>query len=164
VVVYDTWEDKRKTVARLSAGDEVTGVTGLVITVRPGKIRIDRDLPEQGLRSGDTVLVYTNLGEGYAKVWFKGRFYSEFDITFAAWPDHAACGPAKCTAAFTDVGKSAWWAQLKLRSGRTGWVNMKEADFDGVDQLAGVMEASPSFARVFAADEHGLNRFGRNRQ
>ena len=97
-----------------------------------------RDLAQQGLRSGDTVLVYTNLGEGLAKVWFKGRFYSEFDITFAAWPDRAACGGVKCIAAFTDVGKSAWWAQVKLKSGRIGWVEMDTAGFDGVDQLAGL--------------------------
>lgn len=137
-VVYDTWEEKRRQVASISAGEKVTGITGVVITFRPGVIRMDRDLPEKGLRSGDTVLVYTNLGEGFAKVWFKGRFYSEFDITFAAWPDHAACGGAKCTAAFTDVGKSAWWAQVKLSSGRVGWVEMGSGDFDGVDQLAGL--------------------------
>ena len=138
VIVYDTWEDKRKTVGRLAAGEKVTGITGVVITVRPGVIRMDRDLPERGLRAGDTVLVYTNLGEGFAKVWFKGRFYSEFDITFAAWPDHEACGRAKCVAAFTDLGKSAWWAQVKLSSGRMGWVEMDNAGFDGVDQLAGL--------------------------
>jgi hypothetical protein len=138
VVVYDTWENRRKPIARLSVGEKITGITGVVITFRPGVIRMERDLPQQGLRSGDTVLVYTNLGEGLAKVWFKGSFYSEFDITFAAWPDRAACGGAKCTAAFTDVGKSAWWAQVKLSSGRMGWVEMDTAGFDGVDQLAGL--------------------------
>ena len=137
VVVYDTWEEKRQPIARLSVGEKVTATTGVVITFRPGVIRMDRDRPENGLRSGDTISVYTNLGEGYAKVWFKGRFYSEFDITFAAWPDHTACGDAKCVAAFTDVGKSAWWAQVKLSSGRMGWVEMGSGDFDGVDQLAG---------------------------
>lgn len=137
VVVYDTWEEKRQPIARLSVGEKVTATTGVVITFRPGVIRMDRDRPENGLRSGDTISVYTNLGEGYAKVWVKGRFYSEFDITFAAWPDHTACGDAKCVAAFTDVGKSAWWAQVKLSSGRMGWVEMGSGDFDGVDQLAG---------------------------
>jgi hypothetical protein len=136
VVVYDTWEEKRQPIARLPVGEKVTAITGVVITARPGVIRMDRDRPENGLRSGDTILVYTNLGEGYAKVWFKGRFYSEFDISFAAWPDHAACGGAKCIAAFTDVGKSAWWAQVKLSSGRIGWVEMGSDAFDGVDQLA----------------------------
>ena len=80
VVLYDTWESKRRQVARISVGEKVTGITGVVITFRPGTIRMDRDLPEQGLKRGDTILVYTNLGEGFAKVWFKGRFYPEFDI------------------------------------------------------------------------------------
>ena len=137
-VLYDTWEAKRRQVARISAGEKVTGITGVVVTFRPGTIRMDRDLPEAGLKRGDTVLVYTNLGEGFAKVWFKGRFYPEFDITFAAWPDHTGCGGANCPAAFIDVGKSAWWAQVKLKSGRTGWVEMDKAEFDGIDQLAGL--------------------------
>jgi hypothetical protein len=34
------------------------------------------------------------------------------------------------------MGMKTWWAQVKLQSGRTGWVNMNEAEFDGVDQLA----------------------------
>jgi hypothetical protein len=135
IVVYDTWNKKRKPVGRLAAGDKVTGVTGVVITIRPGRIRMDRDLPQDGLRRGDAVLVYTNVGEGYAKVWFKGRFYPEFDITFAR-TDGPPCNESSCSGTYVDMGIKTWWAQVKLPSGRTGWVNMDKAAFDGVDQLA----------------------------
>ena len=138
LVVYDTWENKRKPVGRLATGDKVTGVTGVVITIRPGKIRMDRDLPGGGLRRGDTILTYTYLGEGISSVWFKGRFYPEFDITFTKWPDGSGCGGDHCSATYVDMGKKSWWAQIKLQSGRMGWVNMNEAEFDGLDQLAGV--------------------------
>ena len=137
MVVYDTWENKRKPVGRLVSGDKVTGVTGVVITLRPGTIRMDRDLPDEGLRRGDTILTYTYLGEGISSVWFKGRFYPEFDITFAR-TDGPPCNASSCSGTYVDMGKKSWWAQVKLPSGRMAWVNMNEAEFDGVDQLAGL--------------------------
>ena len=137
-VVYDTWEQKRRQVARISVGDKVTGLTGIVITFRPGTIRMDRDLPEDGLKRGDTILTYTYKGEGFASVWFKGRFYDEFDISFTKWPDGGGCGGAHCAATYTDLGKITWWAQVRLASGRMGWVDMTQAEFDGVDLLASV--------------------------
>lgn len=48
----------------------VTGITGAVVTFRPGLIRMDRDLPEQNLRRGDTILTYAYRGEGFSAVWF----------------------------------------------------------------------------------------------
>ncbi len=62
IAVYDTWEQKRRPVARLSPGDIVTGVTGVVITFKPGVIRMDRDLTEEKLKRGDTILTYTYRG------------------------------------------------------------------------------------------------------
>jgi hypothetical protein len=137
-VLYDTWEAKRRAVARISVGEKVTGVTGVVITFRPGTIRMDRDLPEAGLKRGDTILTYTYKGEGFASAWFKGRFYSEFDISFTKWPDGGGCGGTHCAATYTDLGKVTWWAQVKLSSGRLGWVDMSTAEFDGMDLLAGL--------------------------
>jgi hypothetical protein len=119
-------------------GEKVTGVTGVVITFQPGTIRMDRDLPDEGLKRGDTVLTYTYLGEGFSKAWFKGRFYSEFDISFAKWPDGTGCGNEHCAATYTDLGKKSWWAQVKLPSGRMGWVAMDTIEFEGVDHLAGL--------------------------
>jgi hypothetical protein len=136
VVVYDTWEQKRRTVARLSPGDVVTGVTGVVITFKPGVIRMDRDLAAEKLKQGDTILTYTYRGEGFSAVWFGGRYYTEFDISFAKWPDGSGCGGAHCAATYLDLGNKVWWAQVKLKSGFTGWVNMNYAEFDGVDLLA----------------------------
>jgi hypothetical protein len=138
IAVYDTWEEKRQPVGRLSAGEKVTGVTGIVITFQPGTIRLDRDLPEEGLKRGDVILTYTCLGEGFSKVWFKGRFYSEFEITFAR-ADGQPCSDKSCSATYVDMGKKSWWAQVKLSSGRTVWVDMDKAEFDGVDQLAGLL-------------------------
>jgi hypothetical protein len=145
IVVYDTWKQDRKAIAQLSKGDSVLGVTGVVITFRPGVIRLDRDLPEHNLKRGDTILTYTYRGEGYSAVWFKGRYHSEFDISFARRPDGQGCGGADCAATYVDLGRKVWWAEVKLKSGHTGWVNMDDADFEGVDSLAMVNGHSHAF-------------------
>jgi hypothetical protein len=135
IVVYNTWKQDRQPIAQLSKGDSVVGVTGVVITFKPGVIRLDRDLPEQNLKRGDTILTYTYRGEGFSAVWFEGRYYSEFDISFTKWPDNSGCGGAHCEATYVDLGSKVWWAEVKLKSGRNGWVNMNIAVFDGVDSL-----------------------------
>jgi hypothetical protein len=136
VMVYDGWKDGRSRIAVLSKGDEVAGITGLVITIRPGRIRMDRSLPEQNLQAGDEILTYTYQGEGFSAAWFGGRYYDSFDISFAKWPDGSGCGGAHCAATYVDLGEKVWWAEIRLKSGRIGWVNMNDAAFDGVDMLA----------------------------
>jgi hypothetical protein len=135
-VVYDTWKKGRVTIANVTKDDTVLGVNGVVITFRPGVIRMDRDLPEQKLHAGDRILTYSYRGEGFSAVWFKGRYYSEFDISFTKWPDGSGCGGAHCAATYVDLGDKVWWAEVKLKSGRSGWVNMENANFAGVDLLA----------------------------
>src|SRR4051794_30113225 len=45
--VYDTWQATRRKIAEISVGKTVVAHTGLVITSKPGVIRMDRDLPDQ---------------------------------------------------------------------------------------------------------------------
>jgi len=144
VVSYDTWKNDRRPVAQISKGDTVFGLTGVVITFAPGVIRVDRDLPDSNLERGDTILTYTYRGEGFSAVWFKGKYYTEFDISFTKWPDGQGCGGAHCAATYVDLGKRVWWAEVKLKSGRTAWVNMEEADFEGIDLLGGKETCSMS--------------------
>ena len=124
VPVYDTWKEERRVIARLAAADKVTGLTGVVITFKPGLIRMDRDLPEQHLGRGDTILTYGYSSEGYSAVWFQGRYHGGFDISFAKLPDGSGCGNGHCAATFLDLGKKSWWAEVRLSSGRKGWVDM----------------------------------------
>jgi hypothetical protein len=124
VTVYDTWKAERRPIAQLAVGDQVTGIAGAVVTLQPGLIRMDRDLPGQDLRRGDTVFTYAYRGEGFAAVWFKGKYHSLFDISFAKWPDGTGCGGADCAATYMDLGRKSWWVEVKLASGRTGWVEM----------------------------------------
>ena len=136
VEVFDSWKPSRKRIATLPIKTVVTGVSGVVITYKPGIIRLNNDLPDDDLQRGDTILTYTYRGEGFCVAWFKGRFYREFDITFAKWPDGSGCLGNDCAGNYVDLGEKVWWAKVKMRSGVVGWVNMNEAKFGGVDQFA----------------------------
>ncbi len=124
VTVYVTWKTGRRTISQLAVGDRATGVTGAVVTVEPGVIRMDRDLPEQDLRRGDTILTYAFRGEGFSAVWFKGKYHPQFDISFAKWPDGTGCGGAHCAATYVNLGKKSWWVEVKLTSGAACWVEI----------------------------------------
>ncbi|HVJ04189.1 MAG TPA: hypothetical protein VM578_00805 [Candidatus Saccharimonadales bacterium] len=135
VEIFDTWKPSRKQIATLPAKAVATGLSGVVITYKPGVVRLNRDLPQDDLQRGDTILTYTYRGEGFSAVWFKGRFYREYDITFAKWPDGSGCLGTDCAGTYVDLGKKVWWAKVKLRSGVVGWVNMNTAEFGGVDRF-----------------------------
>jgi len=128
--LYDTWKQERRQVAQIGANEKVTGITGVVITFAPGLIRMDRDLPEQALKQGDTLFTYAYRGEGFSAVWVNGKYDAEFDISFAKLPNGSGCGGAHCAATYVDLGNKAWWAQVRLASGQVGWVAMDAADFD----------------------------------
>ena len=159
VPVYDTWKDGRKAVAEIRKGETVKGLTGLVLTRRPGVVRMDRDYAEAGLKRGEQILTYAYRGEGYSAVWFRGRYYKEFDISFTKWPDGQGCGGAHCAATYLDLGDKTWWAQVRRRSGITGWVDMSHADFDGTDMLAAIREGRLAAAKAGDIDGGGVARF-----
>jgi hypothetical protein len=135
VTVYGTWEENRRQVAQIGKGEAVLAVTGGVVTLRPGLIRLIRNLEGSNLKRGDVILTYAYRGEGFSAVWFKGRYYADFDISFATWPDGTGCGGAHCSATYVDLGNKIWWVQVKLPSGLTGWVNMEETRVNGVYML-----------------------------
>ncbi|MEI9814866.1 MAG: hypothetical protein WDO18_20485 [Acidobacteriota bacterium] len=136
VPAYDSPSDTRQRTGTIHKGEKVTGLGGVVITYRPGSIHVDRDIPEQSLKRGDNILTYTYAGEGFSQVWINGRFYEEFDISFTKWPDGTGCGNAHCAATYVDLGKKIWWAQVKLKSGVTMWIEMDAEAFAGVYLLA----------------------------
>ncbi len=122
--VYDTYKENRRVVAEIAKGTAVLPINGVVVTLKPGLIRMDRDLPDQNLVRGDTLLIYGYSSEGFSTVWLKGRYYGSYDISFTKWPDGSGCGNGHCAATCLDPGEKAWWAEVKLASGAMGWVEM----------------------------------------
>src|SRR6266446_6702622 len=57
----------------------VTAVTGIHITFEPDEIQVTAPSPQYGLKSGDTVFGYMNLGEGFFNAWFNGYWVEDID-------------------------------------------------------------------------------------
>lgn len=114
--------DSSPVILRLRTGQKVQGVTGVVITTEPGIVEAIKQTTVDSLKvnPGDRVYVLTNLGEGYAKVWFKGRVLQGEPY------DESIFKPIRQT-------KSVWWVKIKDRRGRIGWSREPE-NFDNVDQ------------------------------
>jgi hypothetical protein len=134
VPVYDTWKEKRRQIVQLAAGEKVVAITGVVITHKPGVIRVDEDIPDAKLKRGELILTYTYHGEGESAVCLKGKYYANYNIQFSKSPG-GSCGGKHCEGTYVDPGNCAWWAKVKLKSGRTGWVDMYHAQFGNVDRF-----------------------------
>ena len=107
---------------RLRKGEWVVGMTGVVITTQPGIRRVltDTNLRDVQLRRGDQIFLLTNLGEGFSKVWYKGKIFE---------------GDPYDESIFKTIQerKSIWWVKVKNRKGQIGWSRQPE-NFDNVDQ------------------------------
>ena len=128
VQLYTTWKKSRHRIGTLPKGETVLAQTGVVITFKPGLVRMERDAPPQSagepiLKAGDTILTYSYQGEGVVTAWAKGHFFESLDITFAVWPDGSGCSN-ECLAKYVDLGQTEWWAKVRLRSGQIAWVLM----------------------------------------
>lgn len=132
VRMYSTWKTKREPLRSLSQGEAVTALTGIHITFEPTEIRVTAPMPVYGLKPGDTVFGYMNIGEGYFSAWFNGYWVEEFD---GSGVEGYGCN-RHCTAKLVKPGRSEWWVKLKAQDGTIGWTNDPDK-FDGIDALAG---------------------------
>jgi hypothetical protein len=128
-VLRATPKDGTKLVGILEKGETVTGLTGIVETLQPGKVEVVRahtsDTSGKSYKPGDVLWVYTYLGEGFFKVWFQGEMIEE-DIGFVL---HGVGGWIRCVDDGTcwgrgkDFPKSIWWVKVKPQKSLEGWSN-----------------------------------------
>ena len=109
---------------RLRKGEHVQAITGVVITTEPGVAVALRPTVAGGRRvpTGGWILILTNLGEGYAKVSYRGR------VAEAQVYDESAFKIER-------QAKSVWWVKLRDRHERIGWSN--EVDDYGDNDACG---------------------------
>jgi hypothetical protein len=88
------------------------------VHTRPGKLIVKRDVA--AFRKGDILWVYTYLGEGFFKIWYRGRFIEEevdFDYRNPTSDDWGY---------FEVLPHSVWWARLRTSKGIEGWTSHPE--------------------------------------
>jgi len=107
---------------RLKAGEKVQGMTGVVITTQPGIVRALKNgtIGTMRIRKSEQFYVLTNLGEGFTKVWFKGRIFQGEPYDDSMFK-------------FVREPKSVWWVKVKNRRGEIGWSRQPQ-NFGNVDQ------------------------------
>ena len=126
---------------RLPAREKVMALTGVVVTLKAGRVQFRRaaDLSTATSRihiePGQTLFLLTYQGEGVTKAWFNGRYYTDVDgVDFL----NAACEvqPDRCAGKVVERSRTEWWVQVRNRAGAVGWTNEPEK-FDGKDALGG---------------------------
>jgi hypothetical protein len=124
---------------RVRAGEKATALTGVVITVKAGRVQFRRpqDLSSSDgtirVVQGETLYLLTYQGEGFSKVWFKGRLYRDVDIT-GFFTGVCEDDPNRCTGEIIEQSQTEWWVQIRNRAGKVGWTHEPEK-FDGKDAL-----------------------------
>lgn len=107
-------------------GAKVQGLTGIVIVTEPGKIKVLKPHTGESAKTykpGEIVWVYTELGEGFFKVWHNGEMYEE--KAFFMYQDiggfDTCVDDGTCWGERIGFPKSVWWVQVKTNDGIIGW-------------------------------------------
>ena len=117
----------------LHKGQRVQGITGVVITTQPGKLKIlkpitlDAQKPVS-LVPGDIVYTLHYLGEGYDLFWFKGQLHSD-QISARKIELEPTPGASWQVLALPEYD---WWVKVKGAEDRIGWTNETDK-FDNMD-------------------------------
>jgi hypothetical protein len=92
-----------RVITTVSKGDTVMGLTGEVIST-PIPVVADRDVPETPIKKGDTFYVLHYEGEGYWKVWLRGK-------------------TTQIHQSVMDVPqpRAKWWVKIRDSHGNVGW-------------------------------------------
>jgi hypothetical protein len=126
-------------VAHLSPTAPFDALTGEVHFRRVGVVLLQRSVTLRDeaagdsltLRSGDRAYVLSALGEGYYRVWVRGRI---LEVPFF-WDDRATYPrPTDEPGRLEQVPEKIWWVQVRTPTGISGWIRMDQAQVRGADQ------------------------------
>ena len=87
------------------------------------------DRPAWAWSAGDTLVLLDYLGEGHYRVWSKG----EVRETGGFWGAEAAKPVAELIGRYG----SEWWAAVRMRDGRAGWIRADHSRITGADACGG---------------------------
>ena|SRR3972149_1034755 len=135
---YREWYAKKETIIlkdrrngspvayKVGKGERVTGLTGVVITTKPGRVKVLKPvrIGYYNASRGEIVYLLTYRGEGFFKVWYKGNIIDSVDMY--------GLDTNKVVFSILESPESIWWVQIKNKDGQTGWSNKPE-DFDNKD-------------------------------
>jgi hypothetical protein len=126
---------------RVRKGEHVVGLTGVVITLKPGKALVKKAttlglIGERQVRvkAGDILYLLHYEGEGVYKFWFRGRIY-EAQMPFAPDLIKSTDDPAQAYLQQLSEPETVWWVKVKNRRGQVGW-SKQDDHFGDMDSCA----------------------------
>lgn len=119
VAVHKSRSDTSPLVFRVQAGEDVQGLTGVVVTEQAGLVTLGKSLrdgfikgsdqPQLSLTAGEVVYPLAPLGEGAFLFWYHGKVYrSSIDLGSSA-------------AAGARPPRISWWKLVRNQAGQSGW-------------------------------------------
>ncbi len=119
---------------RVKKGEHVTGVTGVVITSRPGVIEVKKARTigqdrKVRVKPGDILYVLHYEGEGFFKIWFRGKIYSD---EIPALNDGGNKSSSDPNFRLVSKPESVWWVKVKNARGQIGWTKQTD-NFGNMD-------------------------------
>ena len=113
----------------LQPRDSVQAFTGVVVTTRAGELRAVREgfMGESKIpvRAGDAIRILRPEGEGFWKIWFKGKTDTEELLNLNDLPPDAIFR-------VVSAPEIVWWVKVRTSDGKMGWTTATD-QFDGTD-------------------------------
>jgi hypothetical protein len=142
-VLYGSRSTKSRALFRVKKGERVEGLTGVVITLEPGRAVATGDVTVGGdggrevrVKAGDVLYLLNYTGEGFYKIWFRGRFYHDQPEAAAEHARRPQGVAARAYIRKASEPQTVWWVKVRNRRGRVGWSRQPE-HFGDMDACGG---------------------------
>lgn len=137
-VFYRGRSARSRVAFRARKGEHVEGLTGVVITVKPGVVRVKKEMTlgsgerKVKARPGDVLYLLHYMGEGIYKFWLRGRVYED-EMPYQPRMRQLAEDEVKARELieFVNEPETVWWMKVRNRRGQVGWTRQNR-HFDDV--------------------------------
>lgn len=128
-VLYKERSEKSGEAFHVRKGEHVTGLTGVVITLKPGKASVRKATTigtgkrRTQVKPGDVLYLLHYEGEGIYKIWFRGGIY-ENEVSTAA--------DVNGKIQLLNEPDNVWWVKVKNSRNQIGW-SKQDKNFGDMD-------------------------------
>lgn len=128
-VLYKERSEKSGEAFHVRKGEHVTGLTGVVITLKPGKASVRKATTigtgkrRTQVKPGDVLYLLHYEGEGIYKIWFRGGIY-ENEVSSAA--------DVNGKIQLLNEPDNVWWVKVKNSRNQIGW-SKQDKNFGDMD-------------------------------
>jgi hypothetical protein len=125
--LYDQRSIKSGIAFRVKKGDHVTGITGVVVTLKPGTVIVKKPMTigltgrKVRVKTGDILYLLNYMGEGVYKIWFRGKIYQHEMPTAPGLISKEPVGKREAFLHVVSQPDCIWWVRVKNRLGQVGW-------------------------------------------